>query len=192
MKLTLSPTDQIVDLDLEDDLVRARLWTGTSDTGVEVHALITRVAVPEEADHSAFERELEEATEPRVWVTDTDALHAVGRLRRGAGTFGDALLVLKAGKRVQRAGWNGRGMWIALTEGSVLEDPDLVQFTNLRGATAERARELARDIDDGVGPPVPMLVINAHIDLRAADGTLVIGWLASQTDMLADDWGVLS
>jgi hypothetical protein len=32
----------------------------------------------------------------------------------------------------------------------------------------------------------------AHIDMRAADGSMVVGWLASQTDMLADDWCVVS
>jgi hypothetical protein len=30
--------------------------------------------------------------------------------------------------------------------------------------------------------------IGSHIDMRAADGSLVIGWLASQTDVLAEDW----
>lgn len=32
-------------------------------------------------------------------------------------TFGDALIMLKAGHRVARAGWNGKGMWIALSPG---------------------------------------------------------------------------
>lgn len=31
-----------------------------------------------------------------------------------------------------------------------------------------------------------------HIDMRSADGTLVVGWLASQTDMLSDDWQILN
>lgn len=30
-------------------------------------------------------------------------------------TFGDALVMLKEGKRVCRAGWNGKGMWIEMT-----------------------------------------------------------------------------
>lgn len=30
--------------------------------------------------------------------------------------------------------------------------------------------------------------ICAHIDMKAADGSYVVGWLASQTDMLAEDW----
>ena len=33
--------------------------------------------------------------------------------------------------------------------------------------------------------------ICSHIDMKAADGTMVIGWLASQTDMLAEDWVIV-
>ncbi len=35
------------------------------------------------------------------------------------------------------------------------------------------------------------VIINPHIDMKAADGTYVTGWLASQTDMLADDWNIV-
>jgi hypothetical protein len=33
--------------------------------------------------------------------------------------------------------------------------------------------------------------INPHIDMKASDGSIVIGWLASQTDMLSDDWFIV-
>lgn len=33
--------------------------------------------------------------------------------------------------------------------------------------------------------------INAHIDMKAADGSIVVGWLASQTDVQADDWYIV-
>ncbi len=33
--------------------------------------------------------------------------------------------------------------------------------------------------------------IGAHIDMLAADGSVVVGWLASQTDMLAEDWVIV-
>jgi len=90
--------------------------------------------------------------------------------------FGEAIEALKSGKRVRRAGWNGKGMWLALTPASVI-DGDRARH----GA----ARVLA-DVE-AVGHSEEIR-IGAHIDMRAADGTLVIGWLASQTDMLADDW----
>ncbi|GAB6391909.1 MAG: hypothetical protein MdMp014T_1282 [Treponematales bacterium] len=33
--------------------------------------------------------------------------------------------------------------------------------------------------------------IRPHLDMKTADGSIQIGWLASQTDMLADDWRVV-
>lgn len=95
--------------------------------------------------------------------------------------FGGALAALKAGERVCRAGWNGKGMWLALTPGSTF--PATLART---GAAIHLANERAPYLDQAGD-----LTIGAHIDMRAADGSLVIGWLASQTDMLATDWQVL-
>ena len=33
--------------------------------------------------------------------------------------------------------------------------------------------------------------ITSHIDMKAADGSMVVGWLASQTDMLSEDWVII-
>lgn len=86
--------------------------------------------------------------------------------------FGKAIEALKEGKKAARRGWNGKGMFIYLVRGSQ------VDRTSLRN----EARDLfGGGVDD-------MVDICSHIDMRAADGSLVIGWLASQTDMLSDDW----
>lgn len=66
--------------------------------------------------------------------------------------FGDALLLLKAHRKVARAGWNGKGMWIAL------QRPDAHSKMSL-----------------------------PYIYMSTAQGDLV-PWLASQTDVLAEDW----
>lgn len=94
-------------------------------------------------------------------------------------TFGQALEALKSGKRVRRAGWNGKNMWIALTPGL-----ELPTGAVLRGAAEKLGEEIASQPEGDRRA----LRICDHIDMRAADGTLVIGWLASQTDMLAEDW----
>ena len=94
--------------------------------------------------------------------------------------FGQALEALKDGHRVARTGWNGKGMWLALTPGSVIKAGE---------ARAGAALHLACGPADE--PPPATIRIGAHIDMKAADGTLVIGWLASQTDMLAEDWELL-
>lgn len=94
--------------------------------------------------------------------------------------FGEALEALKIGARVARAGWNGKGMWIALTPGSVFP----AGLAKSGHAARHRAEELGDDFKE--------ITLLPHIDMRAADGSMVIGWLASQTDMLADDWEIVA
>ena len=89
--------------------------------------------------------------------------------------FGDAIRALKAGKMVARKGWNGKGMWLAMTPGSTFP----AVHARPGHAAKHRADEVGKDGD---------IVLLPHIDMRAADGSMVIGWLASQTDMLAEDW----
>ena len=99
-------------------------------------------------------------------------------------TFGLAIEALKAGKKVARAGWNGKRMWIALQPGSTIGRDQA-----RGGAAKHRAEELHRDLPhDGTEGVIEIL---PHIDMRAADGSIVVGWLASQTDMLAEDWRVV-
>ena len=91
-------------------------------------------------------------------------------------SFGHAIHALKRGRKVARAGWNGKGMWVAYQSGSVIT-PELARG----GAAKARADEGATEI-----------AILGHIDMRSADGSIVVGWLASQTDMTADDWTIVS
>ena len=76
--------------------------------------------------------------------------------------FGSAVSAMRDGDRVTRAGWNGKGMWIELcTPDGDWKDPD--------GNTYGR---------------------RPYIYMKAADDTLV-PWVASQTDILAEDWQVV-
>lgn len=85
-------------------------------------------------------------------------------------TFSTALALLKDGKKLQRSGWNGKGMFVFLVPGSVFKvnRPPLL----------------------GIYPEGTEICCHGHIDLRGADG-VVVPWNASQTDVLADDWQVL-
>ena len=84
--------------------------------------------------------------------------------------FGMALAMLKDGNKVARAGWNGKGMFLFLVPGSTFK--------------VNRAPLL------GIYPEGTEINYHAHIDMKTADGTIV-PWLASQTDVLADDWIVV-
>jgi hypothetical protein len=90
-------------------------------------------------------------------------------------TFGLAIEAMKKGKRVSRAGWNGKGMFVAIQPGCTIPK----EFA--RGGVAKYLAE------DGV----ESIVILPHVDMKAADGSVVVGWLASQTDMLAEDWQIV-
>jgi len=85
--------------------------------------------------------------------------------------FSDALTKIKQGHRMQRAGWNGKGMFVFLVAGSVFT-VNREPLLSILGEGAE-------------------VTYHPHIDMRTADGSIV-PWLASQTDIMAEDWQVVS
>lgn len=86
--------------------------------------------------------------------------------------FGDAIENLKSGKKVARIGWNGRSMWLILVPGSKGIRPVEGTPYSVAGLTDK--------VD-----------IEPHIDMFTAQGAMQPGWLASQNDMLADDWVIV-
>jgi hypothetical protein len=78
--------------------------------------------------------------------------------------FGEVLEELKNGNRVARAGWNGKGMWL------VLIHPGNAMHTNSAGAF---------DMQPCIG-------------MKTADHKMQPGWLASQADMLSEDWELVA
>lgn len=84
--------------------------------------------------------------------------------------FGRALEELKAGKLVARRGWNGKNMFLFLVQGSTFQ--------------------VNRAPLNNIYPEGTTVKYHAHIDMRTADGTIV-PWLASQTDVLAEDWVIV-
>ena len=82
-------------------------------------------------------------------------------------SFEWALKQLKSGSKVARKGWNGKGMFIFLVPGSTFKasKPPLT----------------------GIYPEGTEIEYHAHIDMKTAQG-YIVPWLASQTDILANDW----
>lgn len=83
--------------------------------------------------------------------------------------FGQALLALKQGKKVARNGWNGKGMWITLS-----------------------APKSSHFVHAGEGNYSKVTTDQPYVLMYTADETFQPGWLASQADLLAEDWEVLS
>ncbi len=94
--------------------------------------------------------------------------------------FGEALEALKDGKKVAREGWNGKGMYLYLVHGRLV-DVDMLQL--------EAYDALAKD--EGAMHDTGVVQFLSHIDMRTANGDVCVGWLASQTDMLAEDWKIV-
>jgi len=82
-------------------------------------------------------------------------------------TFGLALEAMKKGYFAQRAGWNGKGLKLGLV-----------------------GKGGAFEISIGEVSTLPYIVMVYPMDSANTPGAIV-PWLASQTDMLAEDWRVL-
>lgn len=70
MKVTLESTTKIVELVLADGTIcpYARLWEGTTESGVPIHAFVLRIAVANDQDHTQFDAELLEQRPPSAAV----------------------------------------------------------------------------------------------------------------------------
>lgn len=91
-------------------------------------------------------------------------------------TFGQAIEAMKRGKRVARKGWNGKGMYIWVMPGSTIRncpniaDPHLQAISDANGGT---------------------VTFTGSIRMKTATGEVLTGWIASQTDMLSEDWCIV-
>jgi hypothetical protein len=93
--------------------------------------------------------------------------------------FGEAITLLNAGHPVTRQGWNGKGMFL-IRAGGYMVEADLVKPNGPINADFLKRRGLTH------------LEILPHIDMWTVNSegrqAYLPGWLASQSDMLADDW----
>ena len=82
--------------------------------------------------------------------------------------FGWAIAELKKGNHVARKGWNGKGMHLVLSE------PKSSHFVRMPDALYKK-----------------ITTDQSYILMFTAAGVYQPGWLASQNDMLAEDWEVV-
>ena len=82
-------------------------------------------------------------------------------------TFGEALEFLKQGKKAKRNGWNGKNQYIELA-------------SNISYVNSEN--KIIKVEHNDIGSKAIAFVGTSGVQL---------GWLASQSDMLAEDWMVI-
>ena len=90
-------------------------------------------------------------------------------------TFGDAIEQMKRGAKVARNGWNGKGMYLWLLPAANIK-AEWCKEEHLKALAEQNGGEFE---------------CLASIRMKTADNKVLTGWLASQTDMLAEDWKVV-
>ena len=87
--------------------------------------------------------------------------------------FGLAIEAARMGKKISRAGWNGKGMWVVYRTGY----PE--------GIPANKNTADAVGIQEG-----ELFKVRPYLQMKCVDGSFQM-WLASQSDILADDWYIV-
>ena len=111
----------------------------------------------------AYDEDLHLKSCPDISITD----YSIHFPEEEVMDFGVALMNLKEGRRVARKGWNGKGQYLELATA--------ISYTNAAG-------EIVNCDHAAIG--------NKAIAFAGTSG-VQMGWLASQADMLAEDWIVL-
>lgn len=106
-------------------------------------------------------------------------------------TFGAALEAAKQGKRIARAGWNGKGMFVFERPADTLTADFIVNTVKSLPQSVKNYYKELYDFHVEVHPADAKITFGAYLCMKAADNSIVNGWLASQTDMLAEDWEIL-
>ncbi len=94
--------------------------------------------------------------------------------------FGNAIEAIKDGKKVARKGWNGKNMFIVYMPGMKLP-PFNTQGTQ-RKVNDRTAKHIGEDKPLNVVP---------YIAMYNTQREWIPGWLASQSDMLSEDWYII-
>jgi hypothetical protein len=94
-------------------------------------------------------------------------------------TFGMAIEAMKAGKKVARAGWNGKGMFLWLKPATTIK-AEWCKDEMLKGLVEANGGEIL-----GLG------TICMYTHDSTGRKAILTGWLASQSDMLYDDWVIV-
>lgn len=95
--------------------------------------------------------------------------------------YGKAIELLKAGRLCARNNWNGKGMFVFMRPSDQLTETVVTEHVK---SLPESYKEWVRKHPSLSG----VITFNSYLCLKSADGTVINGWVASQTDVLADDW----
>jgi hypothetical protein len=105
--------------------------------------------------------------------------------------YGHALAAVKNGECIARVGWNGKGMCVFMRPADDLPVSFLPKVKSLPESIKQRLQARFNGDTHYTSGEEITVSFNAYLCMLAADGSIVNGWLPSQTDMLATDWLIL-
>jgi len=132
------------------------LKDGSVATGIDINPLIAK----DQALNVAIEYGLKKG-----WIAESLEFD-----------FSQALIHLKAGKRLGRSGWNGKGMYVVAQAQTTKTSADKIWNEHNKA----HAEKLGGQID--VAP---------YFTLKTAQDTLAMGWIPSTGDLFANDWVIV-
>lgn len=92
-------------------------------------------------------------------------------------TFGLAIEAMKLGHKVARRGWNGKGMWVTMSPGAKALPAE--RFWAPHNRAFAEANGGAADVQP-------------YLTMKNAQDQIQMGWSATQSDMLAEDWEIVA
>lgn len=105
--------------------------------------------------------------------------------------FGQAIEAAKQGKRIAREGWNGKGMFVFQRPH---DNIDISMISNIKSLPQSVKDYFVSHFNNEThfesGNPI-QIHFQAYLCMKDPLGNIVNGWLASQTDILANDWCIL-
>jgi hypothetical protein len=100
-------------------------------------------------------------------------------------SFGKAIDAAKDGKLIARSGWNGKGMFVFMRPSDHLEPSFIIEKVK---SLPQAFKNTLIGVTFREGETIKF---GSYLCMKAADNSIVNGWLASQTDMLANDWEIV-
>lgn len=114
----------------------------------------------------------------------------------GSRDFGGAIKALKAGKLVARSGWDDKGIFLFIRPADTLSADFIINKVkslpdSLKQHFIGQFSHTESESSKGIGPEHTQVHFGSYICMKDSDNSIVNGWLASQTDILAEDWVIV-
>ena len=161
---------------------------GFDMTAVSISDVDRAAGSPKEGDHIAVNA----ANANDRWLVSKAYLEMHYTDVTNGVTFGHAKEAIAAGKRAARAGWNGKNMFIFQRPADELTPAFIVDKVKSLPQSVKNfiAKKYGQETHYAGGEEIT-IKFGSYLCLYAADGSIVNGWLPSQTDMSATDWCIL-